>query len=379
MDIIFDVRPLMGGKHSGVETYTRFLLEHLLKMDKKNRYVLFANSSSDQSANLPSYKLPNVQIVQTRIPNKMLNSSLMAVKRPHLDKLVSKHVPDFRPSLYFTPDLRPVSLSNGIKKICVVHDLSYFHYPRNFSLKTRLWHRLLDARKILRNFELVIAVSDFTGRDLSTTFGIYPAKIKVTHEGIEDDFCTHLDGAKSEEIKTKYNLPGDYLLFLSTLEPRKNLSRLAEAFGIYKRKHDDQLKLVLVGRTNPKIFSSARIKQHPDMVFTGFIPEEDKPYLFRMAKAFIYPSIFEGFGLPLLEAMKCGTPVITSNASSMPEICGEAAIYVDPLDPHSIAEAIEKIGRPQNISHLKAKMAERIKLFSWEKCARQTLDLIESI
>lgn len=379
MDIIFDVRPLMGGKHSGVETYTRELLEHLLRIDKKNRYLLFANSSSDQSANIPTFDYPNVFTLQTRIPNKILNFSLIFLKRPQIDRLIEKHLPDFKPELYFTPDLRPIRLHPGIKKICVVHDLSYHHHPQNFSHKTRLWHKLLNAKKTLQIFDKLIAVSEFTKQDLITTFGIKPEKIIVTHEGIEEDFCTTLNDSKFAEIRAKYNLPENYLLFLSTLEPRKNLIRLIEAFNLYKTHHGNDLKLVLVGTTNPKIFSSLHIKTNDDMIFTGFVPEEDKPHLFQMAKAFIYPSLFEGFGLPLLEAMKCGTPIITSDTSSMPEICGDAALYVDPKNTRLIAGAIEKIIDRGIAETLKTRMSARIKNFSWDKCARQTLALIESI
>jgi glycosyltransferase involved in cell wall biosynthesis len=379
MDIIFDVRPLMGGKHSGVETYTRNLLKHLLLIDKKNRYLLFANSSSDQSANIPAIDLPNVYTLQTRIPNKILNFSLLFINRPRIDRLIAKHFPGFKPELYFTPDLRPISLNKHIKKICVVHDLSYHHYPKNFSRKTRLWHKLLNAKKTLRGFDRIIAVSAFTKNDLIKTFESKPEIISVTHEGIEEDFCTAMSNGKTAEIRTKYSLPNNYLLFLSTLEPRKNLLRLIEAFNIYKNKHRNDLKLVFVGTTNPKIFSSLHVKTQEDMVFTGFVKEEDKPYLFQMAKAFLYPSLLEGFGLPLLEAMKCGTPIITSNISSMPEICDDAALYVIPTDIPGIADAIEKILDPITAERLKTRMLKRIKDFSWDKCARQTLDLIESI
>ncbi len=379
MNIVIDVRPLMGGKHSGVEIYIRKLLEHLFKIDKKNHYVLFANSSSDQTRNLPRFDLPNVKTVQTRIPNKILNFGLFLFKRPRIDLMIKKQLPGFNPDLYFLPDLRPFSLSGKIKKISVVHDLSFFHFPGYFSIKTRIWHKLLNPKKLLRDFDGIIAVSDSTRLDLTKTFGIKPEKISVIHEGIEENFCTGLDPKKSAEIRTRYMLPKNFFLFLSTLEPRKNLPRLIEAFKNYKIRHQDNLKLVLVGTSNQKIFSKLHIKPHPDLVLTGFIPETDKPYVFSMAKAFLYPSLFEGFGLPLLEAMKCGTPLITSSCSSMPEICADAALYVDPRNTAQIAEAMELILQPQIYESLKRSMAKRIRNFSWEKCARETIKLFESI
>jgi len=379
MNIIIDIRPLMGGKHSGVEIYIRKLLENLFKTDRRNRYVLFANSSSDQSHNLPLFNQPNVTTIQTSIPNKVLNSGLMFFGRPRIDKLIGKHLPDFKPDLYFSPDLRPFSLSAGIKKVCVVHDLSFRHFPRYFSLKTRIWHKLLDARRSLRKFDKIIAVSEFTKNDLNATFGINIKKIAVINEGVDDDFCAADDINVDAGIRAKYCLPKDYFLFLSTLEPRKNLLRLIEAFKLYKQSHKDDFKLALVGTPNHKIFSGLRLEPHEDLIFTGFVPEKDKPHIFRMAAAFLYPSLFEGFGLPLLEAMKCGTPVITSNISSMPEICGPAALYVNPLSKAEIAEAMDRVLQPEIREQLKREMASRIKRFSWKKCADETLRLLESV
>lgn len=379
MNIIIDIRPLIGGKHSGVEIYIRKLLENLFKTDRRNKYVLFANSSSDQSQNLPRFKQSNVTTIQTRIPNKILNSGMLFFGRPRIDKLIRKHLPDFKPDLYFSPDLRPFSLGSGIKIVCVVHDLSFRHFPGYFSLKTRIWHKLLDARRSLRKFDKIIAVSEFTKRDLNATFGIDMNKIVVINEGVDDDFCRAENQTADASIRAKYALPKDYFLFLSTLEPRKNLTRLIEAFKLYKQSHGNNFKLVLVGTHNPKIFSGLRLDPHEDLVFTGFVPENEKPHIFRMAAAFLYPSLFEGFGLPLLEAMKCGTPIITSNCSSMPEICGHAALYVNPEKTGEIAGALDLVLQPKIRNRLKAEMAARVKHFSWKKCADETLRLFESI
>jgi glycosyltransferase involved in cell wall biosynthesis len=379
MNIVIDVRPLLGGRLSGVEIYTLKLIENLLKIDSQNRYLLFSNASKGGIPALQRFRQKNVQILQTRIPNKILNLWIGFFRRPRLDRLISKRIPDFKPDVIFQPDLRPLAVGPRIKKICVVHDLSFHHFPQFFSIKTRLWHRFQDAKNRLKAYDRIICVSNFTKKDLVSSFGFNMAKIRVIHEGIDENFCSNISERQNRQIKNTYNLPDNYFLFLATHEPRKNLQRLVEGFVQFKKNDKKGFKLVLVGRANDRIFAKTRIRENMDIIMTGFIPEEDKPCLFQMAKAFLYPSIYEGFGLPLLEAMRCGTPVITSNTSSMPEICGEAAIYVNPLSVAELTTAMQQILDPHRIKTLREHMAQRIRLFSWEKCARETLELIESI
>lgn len=374
MTIVIDIRPLMGGKHSGVEIYIHNLLEHLCRLDQKNTYVLFANASSDQSKYLPRYQQKNVYTVQTRIPNKLLNLSLFLFKRPRLDQLLK----NFKPDIWFLPDLRPTALSRGIKKVSVVHDLSFHHYPRFFSSKTRLWHKLLRPRQELSKSHKIIAVSDFTKKDLIATYHLPASKITVIHQGVAENFGKNLNEAQLQKVKNKYHLPDRYFLFLATLEPRKNTQRLINTFKKYKIKHHDNLKLVMAGIKNNRIFSALNLEKNPDLHFTGFIHEEDKAAVFSMAEAFLYPSLFEGFGLPLPEAMKCGTPIITSNVSSMPEIVKKAALLVNPEREDELLAAFENIQKATTIEHLKSKMAAQIKNFSWEKCAISTLALLTS-
>lgn len=381
MNIAVDCRPLMGGKLSGVELYIRHLLTHMLQMDTQNRYVLFMNASSPQLHLLAEFTQSNVFKVQTRIPNKILNFCLFLFKWPRLDSLIIKSLKNENVKnidLFFLPDLRPFDVSKNVKTTGVVHDLSFHHFPAFFSLKTRIWHKLLNAGKLIKKLDRIIAVSNFTKNDIIKTFKVEAQKISAIHEGIENNFCAAIESGKSAQIRTRYNLPGNYFLFLSTLEPRKNLARIIDAFKLYKEKHGGEIKLVLVGKQS-NIFSELHIVKHPDIIFAGFVEEGDKKYLFHLATAFLYPSIFEGFGLPLLEAMKCGTPIITSKTSSMPEVCTDAALYVDPLDTAEIAKAMHQIQEPETVEKLKSKMHDQIKLFSWEKCAAETLKVITSI
>ncbi len=386
MIIAFDIRPLMGGKISGVEMYIHHLLKNLFLIDQENFYILFANATRPQQFFLPEIKSKNVVLIQTRIPNKILNLSLAFLKWPKLDRLILKHLQKKHPQLkipgidvFFMPDLRLSALSKNVRKITVVHDLSFKHFPQFFSRKTLLWYKLLNPQKEIAGSNKIIAVSEFTKRDLINSFGIPAAKIQVIYEGISAEFAQNISAKNLQRIKQKYALPPQFFLFLATLEPRKNMKRLIEAFISFKKKHPSALKLVLAGTANQKIFSAVKIENHPDLVLTGFVEEYDKPGLIGAASTLLYPSLFEGFGLPLLEAMKCGTPIITSGTSAMPEIVGKAAILVDPLKTEEIALAMEKILDPAIKHELKQAMAHQIKKFSWQTCAQKTLELISGL
>lgn len=379
MTIVIDIRPLMTGAVSGVEVYIQQLLKYLFEIDHTNNYLLFANAASAQKLkNLPVFTNQNVQTVYTRIPNKLLNLSLSLLRWPKIDRLVSKKSGK-KIDLYFQPDLRPSPVSREIKKVTVLHDLSFEHYSRFFSLKTRIWHALLNPCREFNESHHIIAVSEFSRQDIVRAYGIDGSKITVVHEGVEDNFGEKITPQDCEKVRQKYKLPAEFFLFLATLEPRKNLTRLVHAFQQFKKNDQSDIKLIIAGKANDSLFSRPELAHDPNIHFTGFIEEGDKATLFSMAKAFLYPSLFEGFGLPLLEAMKCGTPIITSNVSSMPEVVGDSALLVDPLDEKALSEALHEILKSGTRTALQKKMAERIRQFSWKKCAQETFRVFKQM
>ena len=390
MNIVIDIRPLMDGKLSGIEVYTTHLIRELLKIDQKNSYILFANAAQNLGSRIPEFKGKNVTVIQTKIPNKILNAGLCFLRYPKLDKFILKYLKrnpskipetmkDRTIDLFFLPDLRPCALSKKVKKITTIHDLSFVHFGKFFSRKTRLWYKIMKPQREIRTSTHLIAVSSYTKEDIMRTYKIREDKITVIHEGIDQSFCKNTDERMFEHIRRRYDLPEKYYLFLSTIEPRKNIQNLVKGFMIYKLlNRRDNAKLVLAGAKNPKIFSKVVMRElNPDILFTGFIDEEDKASVIKHAEVFLYPSFFEGFGLPLLEAMKCGTPIITSNTSSMPEIAGNAALLINPNFPDAIATALEKIQKPEIKAALRKNMEEQVEKFSWKECARKTLELFE--
>ena len=387
MNILIDLRPLMGGKISGVEVYIHHLLENLLAIDSRNTYILFLNAYSDQSKFITNFQRKNVVVVQTRIPNKLLNLSLSLLRRPRLDRLVLaflkrrnrmnlKTPPIDHVDLFFMPDLRLSALSKGVKKVMTVHDLAFEHFPHFFSRKTRFWYKILHPKREIKLSDKVIAVSKSTADDLMKTYSISASKIEIVYEGVDEDFGEKIDQSMLEKIKKKYQLPSKYFLCLSTLEPRKNLSRLLEAFMLFKKKNPNEpIKLVIAGKEQSKIFSQFHLPHTDEVILSGFIDEQDKAAVMKGAVAFLYPSLFEGFGLPLVEAMQAGVPIMTSRESSMAEIVDAAALIVDPYNVEEMAQTLEKILLPEVKGVLTAKMNERVKIFRWKKCAQTTLGI----
>ncbi len=377
MIIAVDLRALTSNAISGVEVYTINLLNNLLKKDTKNTYVLYVNSFKNSEQIFSHFKNKNYIKVQTRIPNKIFNLGLSIFRYPKLDNIIKKKT-GLTPDIFFIPDLRPAPVTKKTKKIITIHDLSFIHFPQFFSLKTRLWYIYIRPKKEIHEATKLIAVSKYTATDLNKTFKTKPDKITVIYEGANDDLCAGVTAEFTQKVSLKFNLPKKYFLFFATLEPRKNLANLVKAFQHYKKSESGH-KLVVCGTMNQNIFNKMVLPRDMDIIYTGFVSEEEKPVLYKKAAALIYPSYFEGFGLPIVEAMKCDTPVITSNISSMPEISGDAALLINPDNYIEISDAMQKIVQPDQRARLIKAMSNRNNLFDWKICSKKTLRLFEAI
>lgn len=264
------------------------------------------------------------------------------------------------------------------KKIITVHDSQYL-FPESTTLITRLRYKFLLSRT-LKTADKIIAVSNSIKKDLITYFNIPEGKIKVIFEAADEKFKP-ISHEGVNEVKQKYNLSSPFILYVGLLTKHKNIPVLIKAF--YKIKSGIKHKLVITGTKAWKyreVFETVKkLNLQNDIIFTGYV-DEDLPALYNAADAFVYPSLYEGFGLAPLEAMACGTPVITSNISSLPEVVGDAGIMVDPSDIDGLARSIYEVLINDRLREdLIKKGLERAKMFSWEKCARETLNVYEEV
>jgi len=381
----------MEKQYSGVSEYTLNLLTEIFLQDRENQYKLFYNSGHDISARLPRFDFPNVEIVATRYPNKIFNNIFQLIFHwPKIDQRLGV-------DLFFVPNIGFISLSSKgqaqgtapTKKIITIHDLSFLRYQEFFSWKRRLWHRLINVKKIINNYDRIVSVSENTKRDLLELCGVPSEKIKVIYSGINSDYrviSKTENLSRFSEVQKKYALPEKFILFLGTIEPRKNIAGLIRAYNQFRKSNPDlsDYKLVLAGGKGWKVVKIIQEYEQSDflddIIWLDYVDSKDKVYLYNLAALFVYPSFYEGFGFPPLEAMACGVPVVTSNCSSLPEVVGEAGIMIAPSNPAEIAVAIQEVLTNQAYrDELVQRGFKQIRKFSWKNCAEEYLQLFQDL
>lgn len=357
MIIGFDGSRAFVKDKTGTETYSYQLLLHLSRIDLKNNYIVFLR--------------PGVKIFQ----NFPKNFIFKTVNFPGLWTQIGLALETFKENLdvlFIPAHTLPIIRKPDLKTVITVHDLGSEYLPKTHQLKQRLYLSYMQ-RYQLKGATKIIAVSNATKEDLVKKIGIKENKIEVVYEGYNRKLFkpTKADALVSSLIP--------YFLFVGTVQPRKNLERLIKAF----KKYDGSENLVIVGQRGwladeiyklPKQLGiEKRIK------FLGRVEDRDLPALYSGAIALTFPSLFEGFGLPILEAQACGCPVLTSSVSSMPEVAGKGAIFVDPYNIDDIVKGMRRIMNNELRIKLKKEGLENIKRFSWEKCAAQTLKVFEEL
>ncbi|MBM3205751.1 glycosyltransferase family 4 protein [Candidatus Shapirobacteria bacterium] len=361
MKIGIDISQIVYG--TGVSFYTKNLVENLLRIDKKNEYRLFFSSLRQNLKYNFSAKVKKFKIPPTLLELLWNQWHLFPV-----ENFIGK-VDVFHASDWTQPPTKAA-------KVTTIHDFGFLKYPQTAHPKIKA---VMERRFqwIKKEIDLVIAVSKATQKDIMEILGLPEKKIKVVYEAAPEDLKPVKDKKISQKLFKKYNLDGDYLLSVATLEPRKNLKRIIEAFKMLKTKN---LKLVITGKPGWEDLNTLGFKKgNNNTIFTGYLKKrEDLAALYSQALGLVYPSLYEGFGLPILEAMKCGCPVLTSNISSMPEVAGQAAILVDPLDVEEIARGLSELVNNQDLRKSLAKKGlAQVKKFSWEKTAQETLKVYE--
>ena len=264
------------------------------------------------------------------------------------------------------------------RQVCTLHDLIPLDHPEWFSARFAAWYRWLLPR-LAKQVRHIIAVSEFTKRRAVDLLGIPPEKMTVILHGVDERFKPQPEEAILEMRRALGIVSPSYLLYVGNLEPRKNLHRLVKAWEIAQRSVPDEIELVVAGaKGSSLVFEKVSLGAIPQRVrFAGYVPDRYLPALYAGSMALVYPSLYEGFGLPPLEAMACGTPVVTSSNTSLPEVVGDAAMLVDAEDVHSIADGILRaVSANGRRNAIRQRGFERVRHFTWEHTARATLRVL---
>ncbi len=368
MHIAIDAHSV-GAQLAGNESYAVNLIEALAEIDRTNLYTLYVTKPSaiERFAN----RWPNFNVRQTRPHTPLVRIPLT------LSAELRRHPVDVLHVQYTAPPFAPCPL------VTTIHDLSFEHLPETFKRRSRAQLRL-TVRRTTRKSALILTLSAFSRRDIIETYAVDPQRVLVTPAAAPTHFKPVNDETGLKEMRERYGLSANYLLSLGSIQPRKNLTRLIEAYSRLRtaRPASRLPQLVIAGKPgwlDREVFRAAQQDGLDASVkFIGYVPEEDLPALYSGAMCFVYPSYFEGFGLPVLEAMQCGAPVIAGNQTSLPEVAGDAALLFDPFDTRALGEAIARvIDNPDYRAELRVKGLERAAAFSWIETARLTLKAYE--
>lgn len=347
------------------------LLKQFEKVDRKNSYTVLVPST-------PLHDLPQERegfVYKILKPKKFWTRITLpwalytAEKRPDLIFSPTHYIPRFSP----------------VKRVVTIFDLAYLHFPEMFLAKD-LWQLKNWTKYSVENADHIITISAATKKDLIDFYKVDKAKITVAYPGFDSElYNIKRDEAAIKTSQGKYQIKGDYIIYIGTLQPRKNLNRLIEAF-----RQINNLKLVIVGKIiglGRKAWMNQEILEAPGnlgiedkIIFTDYVSTEDKANLIKGAKALILPSLYEGFGIPVLEAMACGVPAIVSNVSSLPEIVRDAGLLIDPYSVEQIEQAIRTITTDKKLHARLSKLSlKRAEKFSWEKMARTVIKVFEGM
>ena len=369
MHIAIDAHSVGTGL-AGNETYAANLVEALAEVDRENLYTLYV--TREEAARRFAGRWPNFNVRRTLPHTPLLRVPLT------LSRELRRRPVDLLHVQYTAPPFAPCPV------VATVHDLSFEHLPETFKRRSKLQLRL-TVRRTARDAAHVIAPSEFTRRDLLETYGLRPERVSVTPLAAPPHFRRVEDATELKRVRDIYGIEADYILAVGSIQPRKNLTRLVAAYADLRRaRASDKLpQLVLVGKKAWLYGETLRAVERHGVsgrtVFTGYVSERDLPALYSGALCFVYPSYFEGFGLPVLEAMQCGVPVVAGDRASLPEVVGDAGLLVDPFDTGAISRAVARLIDDAPLrAELKERGLRRARIFDWRATARATLRIYAS-
>ena len=367
MRIAIDARKL---RDYGIGTYVRNLLRHLARLDRTTEYVVLCHEADKQMA---SHLGENFRPVLDSSPGYSIREQLtvpLDLQRERVDLFHAPH--------YVLPPLTPC------RAVVTIHDCIHLRFPQYLPnriayayARSSLWIATHRASRIL-------TVSETSKRDILDFFNVPESKIDVIYNAIDERFWEPPPSDEIDRVRERYQLDDPFVLYAGNIKPHKNIERLIEAFYALKKRGFENVKLLIIGDEISRYATLRRAvhrhKLHKHVRFFGFVPDKTLAILYRLAAVFVFPSIYEGFGLPPLEAMASGTPVITSNVSSLPEVVGDAAVLIDPYQSDEIADAMERVLTDEALRNdLRRRGLERARHFSWERSIGRVREIYSEV
>jgi glycosyltransferase involved in cell wall biosynthesis len=367
MRVAIDTRKLHD---FGIGTYIRNLLRQLARLDHDSEYVLLCH---EPDLGVAAQLGANFRAVLEPSPNYSIREQI------HVPWVLHRERPDvFHAPHYVLPP------AAQCRSVVTIHDCIHLMFPQYLPNRAAYLYARGMMWTAVRRSHRILTVSEASKRDIIHFFNVPPEKIVVVYNAIDERFSVAPAAEDIERVRERYQLSHKFVLYAGNIKPHKNLVRVIEAFDTLRQRGFDDLKLLIIGDEISKVPALRRAvhthKLHKHVRFLGYLPDETLAILYRLAAVFVFPSLYEGFGLPPLEAMASGTPVVTSNVSSLPEVAGGAAVLVDPYDVAAIVSGIERVlTDPELAAELRTRGIARAREFSWERSVARTHELYQEI
>jgi glycosyltransferase involved in cell wall biosynthesis len=371
MKIVVNTRLLLRGKLDGIGWFTHELMSRIVRSHPEHEFhFVFDRPYSDEfvfASNVKAHVLPP----SARHP---------LLFRIWYDWMIPWKLNRLKPDVFVSPDMM-ISTRTKTPQVVVLHDLNFEHHPEDLPAPIARYLRKMTPR-FASHAKAIVTVSEFSKRDIMAQYSVPEGKVRVVYNGVQDAFQPLSDDQKRQALD-KWAGGCKYFVFVSSIHPRKNLKRLLEAYELFRERHSERIKLVAVGRMfwkNEELMAAmSSMKYAEDVVFTGHLETHELTQVIGAAHALMYVSYFEGFGVPIVEAFKCGIPVVTSNVTAMPEVAGDAALQVDPFSVVDIADAMWDVSNNEELrNRLIERGYKRAEAFDWDRSASELWQIIES-
>jgi glycosyltransferase involved in cell wall biosynthesis len=354
----------------GIGTYIRNLLRHIARMDSTTEYVLLCQ---EPDLGVSAHLGPNFRTVLEPSPNYSIREQI------HVPWVLMRERPDVfhAPHYVLPPAVR-------CRSVVTIHDTIHLTFPQYLPNKLAYAYARGSMWAAVRHSHRILTVSEASKRDILRFFPMPPEKVVVVHNAIDERFSREPRAEDVERVRERFQLQQRFVLYVGNIKPHKNLERLIEAFHALRRGELDDLKLLIIGDQISKYAALRRavhrLKLHKHVRFLGYLPDDTLAILYRLASVFVFPSLYEGFGLPPLEAMASGAPVVTSNCSSLPEVTGDAAVLVDPYDVSAIEDGMRRVLTDQTLANeMRRRGLLRAREFSWERSVAKTWEVYQEV